>query len=83
MQRTGPLSDAAVMRQDRGVQNDLSEAATMQFIRGHTSIPVPKVYCAFRRRDRRYIVMEKISGMPFGSGCRGDRGRSCSARLGG
>jgi hypothetical protein len=47
-----------------GECTDLSEAATMQFIRKHTSIPVPKVYCAFRRRGKTYIVMEHISGMP-------------------
>jgi aminoglycoside phosphotransferase len=47
-----------------GERTDLSEAATMEFIRKHTSIPVPKVYCAFRRRGKTYIVMENISGMP-------------------
>lgn len=43
---------------------DLSEAASMEFIRKHTSIPVPKVYCAFQRRGKTYIVMETISGAP-------------------
>jgi aminoglycoside phosphotransferase len=47
-----------------GERTDLSEAATMEFVRKHTSIPVPKVYCAFRRRGKTYIVMENISGMP-------------------
>lgn len=47
-----------------GELTDLSEASTMQFIRKKTSIPVPKVYCAFRRKGKVYIVMEKISGMP-------------------
>lgn len=40
----------------------LSEAATMQFIAKHTSIPVPKVYCAFKRKGWTYIVMERIDG---------------------
>ncbi len=40
----------------------LSEAATMQFIADHTSIPVPKVYCAFSRKGRTFIVMERING---------------------
>lgn len=40
----------------------LSEAATMQFIAKHTSIPVPKIYCAFKRKDWTYIVMERIDG---------------------
>ncbi|PQE26522.1 kinase subdomain-containing protein [Rutstroemia sp. NJR-2017a BBW] len=47
-----------------GTYNDLSEASTMQFIRKNTSIPVPKVHCAFRRKDKTYIVMQRISGMP-------------------
>ena len=34
----------------------------MQFIAKHTSIPVPKVYCAFKRKGLTYIVMERIDG---------------------
>ncbi|KAJ5789105.1 uncharacterized protein N7518_006116 [Penicillium psychrosexuale] len=40
----------------------LSEASTMRFISQHTSIPVPKVFCAFTRSGRTYIVMERIQG---------------------
>jgi len=40
----------------------VSEAATMQFIANHTKIPVPKVYWAFSRKGRTYIVMERIDG---------------------
>ncbi|KAI1774760.1 kinase-like protein [Hypoxylon cercidicola] len=40
----------------------LVEAHTMQFIAQHTSIPVPKVFCAFVHKGRSYIVMERISG---------------------
>jgi aminoglycoside phosphotransferase len=40
----------------------LPEANTMRFIARHTSIPVPKVYCAFTHRGRTYILMERIRG---------------------
>lgn len=40
----------------------LSEAAAMEFVRQNTSVPVPKVYCAFIRKGRTYIVMQRISG---------------------
>jgi len=34
----------------------------MRFIAAHTSIPVPKVYCAFTRHGWIYIMMERIDG---------------------
>lgn len=40
----------------------------MRFISQHTSIPVPKVICAFTRRGLTYIVMERIDGDMVGSG---------------
>lgn len=40
----------------------LAEANAMQFVSSHTSIPVPKVFCAFERAGRTYIVMERIVG---------------------
>jgi hypothetical protein len=40
----------------------LTEGATMQFIANNTSIPVPEVYCSFVRKNRAYIVMERIRG---------------------
>ncbi|KAE8443916.1 hypothetical protein EG329_001226 [Mollisiaceae sp. DMI_Dod_QoI] len=46
----------------------LSEATALQFVRQATSIPVPKVYCAFREKDMTYIVMEKIDGEEIGKG---------------
>ncbi|KAG2415381.1 hypothetical protein HFD88_006572 [Aspergillus terreus] len=46
----------------------LSEASTMRFLAQHTSIPVPKVYCAFTRSGRTYIVMERIKGDMVGNG---------------
>lgn len=45
-----------------GDRVDLSEASAMRFIAQHTSIPVPKVHCAFTHRDNTYIVMEHIDG---------------------
>ena len=44
----------------------LSDAAAMQFIASHTSVPVPKVYCAFHRKGTTYIVMSRIAGTPIG-----------------
>jgi aminoglycoside phosphotransferase (APT) family kinase protein len=35
-----------------------AEAAAMQFIAKHTSIPVPTVHCAFERKGYKYILME-------------------------
>lgn len=45
-----------------GPDLQLSEASTMRFISQNTSIPVPKVYCAFTRKGMTYIVMEKMKG---------------------
>lgn len=44
----------------------LSEAEAMQFIASNTSIPVPKVYCAFERKGNTYIVMSRLAGSPIG-----------------
>jgi hypothetical protein len=38
----------------------ISEAAPMQFITQHTSILVPRVYCAFKHKKWTYLVMERI-----------------------
>jgi hypothetical protein len=51
-----------------GNLRNLAEASTPQFISQHTSIPVPKVYCAFTRKGETYIVMEKIRGEILGKG---------------
>jgi aminoglycoside phosphotransferase len=40
----------------------LAEAETMRFIARNTTIPVPKVYCAFEHKGRVYVVMERIQG---------------------
>lgn len=51
-----------------GSLRSLAEASTLRFIRQRTSIPVPKVYCAFVRKGRTYIVMERIHGEYLGRG---------------
>jgi hypothetical protein len=44
----------------------LPEASTIQFISEHTSIPVPKIYCAFAHTGWTYIAMERIKGEVIG-----------------
>ncbi|KAF1835332.1 kinase-like protein [Decorospora gaudefroyi] len=51
-----------------GSYTTLAEASTMQFIAKHTSIPVPRVYCAFQHKNRTYIVMERIPGESISNG---------------
>lgn len=51
-----------------GPLRHLSEASTMRFIAQHTSIPVPKVHCAFERRGWTYILMDRINGEMVGQG---------------
>lgn len=50
----------------------------MQFIAKNTSIPVPKVYCSFRRGKNVYIVMERLQGDML---VRSWRGRSEESRV--
>lgn len=40
----------------------LSEAHALRFIAQHTSVPVPKVYCAFIHKGCTYTVMSRING---------------------
>ncbi|TKA21765.1 hypothetical protein B0A50_08690 [Salinomyces thailandicus] len=40
----------------------------MQFVRQHTSVPVPKVYMAFEHKGRVYILMERLRGQMIGQG---------------
>ena len=51
-----------------GPLRHLPEASTMQFLAQKTSIPVPKIYCAFTRKGWTYIVMEQIHGEMAGRG---------------
>jgi aminoglycoside phosphotransferase (APT) family kinase protein len=45
-----------------GTEIQLSEASTLRFIAEKTSIPVPKVYCAFEYKGMRFILMERAKG---------------------
>ncbi|KAL2760290.1 hypothetical protein ACRALDRAFT_1078932 [Sodiomyces alcalophilus JCM 7366] len=55
-----PISRNLIVK--RGPFVHLTEAATMQFVASNTSIPVPRVYCAFVHNNMAYIVMERIKG---------------------
>lgn len=43
----------------------LSEAFALQLVAANTSVPVPKVFCAFTRKGITYIFMEYIVGVPL------------------
>ncbi|KAM0812621.1 putative Kinase-like domain-containing protein [Seiridium cardinale] len=58
----------------------LAEANTMQFVSTNTSIPVPKVFCAFEHAGRTYIVMERVSGQSLAQGWLG-RSKTSKARI--
>ncbi|KAK2811587.1 hypothetical protein FQN50_001929 [Emmonsiellopsis sp. PD_5] len=60
------LATRLCVKYGRHVQ--LSEAATMRFISQNTSIPVPKVLCAYTHSGCTYIVMERIEGDIIGNG---------------
>ncbi|PYI06129.1 hypothetical protein BO78DRAFT_344320, partial [Aspergillus sclerotiicarbonarius CBS 121057] len=73
LRRIRPLKGTVLMLTDRlcvkyGQHIDLSEAATMRFISKNTSIPAPKVLCAFTHEGCSYIVMERIKGDMIGMG---------------
>ncbi|KAL1866866.1 hypothetical protein Daus18300_006569 [Diaporthe australafricana] len=55
----------------------LAEASAMLFVARHTtSVPVPRVYSAFERDGRAYIVMERIDGENLADGWNGRPGES-------
>ncbi|KAL8948055.1 MAG: hypothetical protein Q9222_005722 [Ikaeria aurantiellina] len=54
----------------RARAGDFSEAQTIQFIARHTSIPVPKIYCCFKRKGDIWLVMEWIKGRDVAQGWR-------------
>ncbi|KAH9904742.1 hypothetical protein F4778DRAFT_730575 [Xylariomycetidae sp. FL2044] len=45
---------------DESLRND---AASMQVIRQHTSIPVPTLYCDFEDDEAYYLIMEYVPGV--------------------
>ncbi|KAH6640646.1 kinase-like domain-containing protein [Chaetomium tenue] len=47
----------------RGPFAHLTEAATLRFLAEKTSIPVPRVHCAFLHKNRAFIVMERLQGV--------------------
>lgn len=55
-----PISKPAIIK--TGFRVHLTEAATMKFVADNTSIPIPKVHCAFVHKGRAYILMERIRG---------------------
>ncbi|GLB01805.1 hypothetical protein AtubIFM57258_000215 [Aspergillus tubingensis] len=73
LRKIRPFEGSVLMLTDRicvkyGKLVDLTEAATMRFVSQKTSIPVPKVLCAFTHRDCTYIVMERVKGNYIGAG---------------
>lgn len=58
-----PISRKLILK--RGEHVTLTEAATMVFVATHTNIPVPRVHCAFTRKNVTYIVMERVPGQTF------------------
>jgi fructosamine-3-kinase len=46
----------------------LAEASALRLVAASTSVPVPKVYCAFRneKSGKSHIVMERIDGEMLG-----------------
>ncbi|KAK4034128.1 kinase-like domain-containing protein [Parachaetomium inaequale] len=40
----------------------LAETSAMRFVAEHTSVPVPKVHCAFVHKGNSYMVMSKLKG---------------------
>lgn len=54
------ISRNIIVKRDRFVH--LTEAATMNFVAANTSIPLPRVHCAFVHNNIAHIVMERIDG---------------------
>lgn len=51
-----------------GRTTTLNEASALKFIAKHTSIPAPRVHCAFIHKRRTAIVMERMRGDSVGIG---------------
>ncbi|TVY37496.1 hypothetical protein LSUB1_G006544 [Lachnellula subtilissima] len=47
---------------------NLIEAIALRYAAKHTTIPVPKVHCAFEHEHVKYIVKERIDGEEIGKG---------------
>lgn len=60
------LSKKICVKYGSGV--NLREVSSIRFVAKHTSVPVPRVYCAFTYSNRTYVVMERIHGDSVGEG---------------
>ncbi|EEQ34867.1 conserved hypothetical protein [Microsporum canis CBS 113480] len=47
----------------KGRERILNEAATLQFLKENSTVPVPRLYCCFEDDDAVYLVMEYIEGV--------------------
>ncbi len=59
------ISPGLMVKRGTGVK--LEEADNLEYVRNNSSVPVPKVHCAFTRRGCRYIVMDYIHGQTLWS----------------
>jgi aminoglycoside phosphotransferase len=41
----------------------MNEAESLRYIRDHTNIPVPRVYCDFEDQDAHYLIVEYVEGV--------------------
>jgi len=48
-----------------GNRTRLSEAAALQLVAEKSSVPVPKLYCAFEQDGEVYILIERVKGKPL------------------
>ncbi|TWU77763.1 hypothetical protein ED733_008648 [Metarhizium rileyi] len=55
-----PITRHKIVKSGRSVH--LTEAATLKYLFESTSVPVPRVYCAFVHKNRAYMVMERMNG---------------------
>ena len=60
-----PISGSRIVK--RGPFVHLTEAATLNYIASKTSVPVPRVHCAFVHNNMAHIVMERIKGHSLAS----------------
>ncbi|KAM5442906.1 hypothetical protein MferCBS31731_001778 [Microsporum ferrugineum] len=47
----------------KGRERILNEAATLQFLKENSTVPIPRPYCCFEDDDAVYLVMEYIEGV--------------------
>ncbi|GBF66698.1 hypothetical protein TMEN_9418 [Trichophyton mentagrophytes] len=47
----------------KGRERVLNEAATLQFLKENSAIPIPQLYCCFEDDDAVYLAMEYVEGV--------------------